>query len=288
MQLYVSSKSLADNVELQVKKIKGHRGYSQLSCPNFKQLKINMMTPQRTLLSFLLLVTSLQLSIAQEIVKDLKSFNKVIASPKVNLILEQGEQESIRLVYSNVEPSKINIKVQGNTLRVYLDDAKVTEKTQRINNHEKRSVYHGASVTAYVTYKELEYLEIRGNQELTCNGPLKAERFTLKAYGENEINLASVKTEYLRTSLYGDNDLKIKGGKAEFQKYKLYGENKIDTQNLKSFSATTTIFGESRIKLSTQDNLKVNAFGESQVSYNGNANVNKGLIFGKTIITKLN
>src|SRR5688500_9841830 len=101
-----------------------------------------MMTPQRTPLSFLLLLTSLQFSAAQEIVKDLKSFNKVIASPKVNLILEQGDQESIRLVYSNVEESKINIKVQGNTLRVYLDDAKITEKTQRINNHEKRSVYH--------------------------------------------------------------------------------------------------------------------------------------------------
>ena len=247
-----------------------------------------MITPQRTLLSFLLLVSSMQFTFAQEIIKDLKSFNKVIASPKINLILEQGEQESIRLIYSNVEVNKINIKVQGNTLRVYLDEAKVTEKTYRVNNHEKRSVYSDASVTAYVTYKELEYLEIRGNQELTCNGPLKAERFTLKAYGENDISLASVKTEYLRTSLYGDNDLKIKGGKAEFQKYRLYGENKIDTQNLKSFSATTNIYGESRIKLSTQDNLKINAFGESQVSYNGNANVNKGLIFGKTLITKLN
>ncbi|HKZ36467.1 MAG TPA: hypothetical protein VJ184_02375, partial [Chryseolinea sp.] len=91
-----------------------------------------MMTIQRTLLSFLLLVGSMQFTFAQEIIKDLKSFNKVIASPKINLILEQGEQESIRLIYSNVEPSKINIKVQGNTLRVYLDEAKVTEKTYRV------------------------------------------------------------------------------------------------------------------------------------------------------------
>ena len=145
-------------------------------------------------------------------------------------------------------------------------------------------------MTAYVTYKELEHLEIRGNQELTCNSPLKAERFTLKAYGENDINLVSLKTEYLRTSLYGDNDLKIKTGKAEYQKYKLFGENKIDTRDMKSFSATATIFGDSKIKLNTQDNLKVNAFGESEVSYNGNASVNKGLTFGKSADheTKLN
>jgi hypothetical protein len=92
----------------------------------------------------------------------------------------------------------------------------------------------------------------------------------------------------LRTSLYGENDLKIKSGKAEYQKYKLFGENKIDTQDLKSFSATATIFGESNLKLNSQDNLKVHAFGESQVSYNGNASVNKGLIFGQAQITKIN
>lgn len=247
-----------------------------------------MKIPQRTLLALLLLASLAQFSVAQEISKDLKSFNKIIVSPKVNLILEQGDHENIRLTYSNVDIDKINIKVQGNTLRVYLDEAKVTEKTYRVSSNEKRGVYHDVVVTAYVTYRELEHLEIRGNQELTCNGPLKAERFTLKAYGENDINLASLKTQYLRTSLYGDNDLRIKAGKAEYQKYKLFGDNKIDTQELKSFSATATIFGESNLKLSTQDNLKVNAFGESQVSYNGDANVNKGLIFGRALITKLN
>lgn len=247
-----------------------------------KTLKINILT---TIAIIGVACSSLS---AQEITKDLRSFNKIVVSPKVNLILEKGDHENIRLVYSNVTADKINIEVKGHTLHVYLDDAKVTEKLERINPNEKRSIYHDASLTAYVTYAELEHLEIRGNQELTCNGPISAERFTLKAYGENEINLASVKTDYLKMSLYGGNDIKIRGGKAEFQKYKLFGENKIDTRELRSYSTTANTFGESRIRLSTQDNLRVNAFGESDISYNGNANVNKGLIFGNTHINKLN
>jgi len=242
---------------------------------------------KHSLLLALILIGTIQVTHAQEISRELKSFDKIIASPKINLILEQGDQENIRLTYANVDAEKINIKVQGNTLRVYLDEAKVTEKTYRKEGNQRVSIYRDASVTAYVTYKQLEHLEIRGNQELTCNGPLKAERFTLKAYGENDINLSSLKTGYLRTSLYGDNDLKIKTGKAEYQKYRLFGDNKIDTQDLKSFSAIATIFGESKLKLNSQDNLKINAFGESQVSYYGNANVNKGLIFGKAQITQL-
>jgi hypothetical protein len=238
----------------------------------------------------LLICLSAGTTSAQEIERSLKSFRKVVVSPRVNLILEKGEQESIRLVYTNVTPDKINIEVQRQTLRIYLNDAKVTERLERVDAHHghKRGIYHDVTITAYVTYRDIEHLEIRGNQELTCNSPILAERFILKAYGENEINLASVKAEYMRTSLYGGNDLRIGGGKAEFQKYKLFGENKIDTQALKSYSAIANSFGESRIKLATQDNLKVNAFGESQISYLGDANVSKGLIFGETQIHKLN
>jgi len=248
-----------------------------------------MNTLSKTLCALLLLFLFVGFSVkGQEISRDLRSFRKIIVSPKINLILEKGDHESIRLVYNNVSPDKINIEVQGHTLKLYLDEAKVTERQERLNSGERRSIYHDASLTAYVTYEELEHLEIRGNQELTCNSPILAERFTLKAYGENDIHLSSVNTEYMRTSLYGANDLHIKGGKAEFQKYKLFGDNKIDTQPLKSYSATANSFGESRIKLSTQDQLRVNAFGESQISYNGEANVNKGLIFGHTRINKLN
>jgi len=241
--------------------------------------------------SFVVIALSMaatQFASGQEINRELRSFRRIVVSPKVNLILEKGDQEQIRLVYSNVTADKINIEVKGHTLRLYLDDAKVTERLERISPTEKRSIYRDATLTAYVTYVELEHLEIRGNQELTCNGPILAERFTLKAYGENDIRLSSVKTEYMRTSLYGENELRIKGGKAEFQKYKLFGGNKIDTQDMRSYSATANSFGESNLKLTTQDQLRVNAFGESQISYNGDASVNKGLIFGRTEIHKLN
>src|SRR5918993_1124677 len=249
-----------------------------------------MSIPSRKFITSILFVVSAGVLCAQEISKPLGSFCKIVVSPRVNLILEKGDHEGIRLVYNNVTPDKINIEVNNRTLRIYLDDAKVTDRLEVISTHptQKRSVYHDATITAYVTYRDIEHLEVRGNQEITCNSPILAERFTLKAYGENDITLASVKADYMRTSLYGGNDLRIVTGKAEFQKYKLFGENKIDTKGLKSYSAVANSFGESRLKLATQDNLKVNAFGESDIEYFGDANVNKGLIFGETQIHKLN
>lgn len=223
---------------------------------------------------------------AQEINTTLKPFRKVIASPHINLVLNKGDQESIRLVYNRVSADKINIRQQGKTLHIYLDDAKVVEKTRK-DGHSRLGIHPDVNVTAYVTYKSLEELEIRGDQELSCLDPIRAERFTLKAYGENEITLASLNTEYLVTRLYGENSLKIKDGKAKFQKYSLYGQNEIDTRPLKSYSTTANIYGESRLHLSTDDELKVNSFGEGQVLYHGNAKVNERLIFGQSTISKL-
>src|SRR5690606_5881533 len=237
----------------------------------------------------LLIITSLTFLpslVAQEISKDLKPFRKVIASPHINLGLNKGDQESIRLVYSRVSEDKLNIRQQGKTLHIYLDDAKVTEKTRK-DGYSRRGIYPDVNVTAYVTYKSLEELEIRGNQELSCLDPIRSKRFTIRAYGENEISLASVTTEYLVTRLYGENSLEINGGKAQFQKYSLYGQNDIDTHSVKSYSATANIYGESKLHLSTDDELKVNSFGEGQVLYSGDAKVNERLMFGQTRISRI-
>jgi hypothetical protein len=223
---------------------------------------------------------------AQEIQKDLKPFSRVVASPRVNVILKKGDRESIRLVYTNVSNGQINIEVRHKTLQIYLDNARKVEKmTSYEGRHgSRRSMYHDVTITAYVTYVDIESLEIRGNQELTCLDAIDTEEFRLKAYGENEITLASLRTDFFKASLYGQNILKVKKGKVVEQKYKLYGENRIDTRDMKSAFASASIFGEGDVKINTTEEVRLDAFGEPSIHVNGGAHVNKRLIFGKTYI----
>ncbi len=235
----------------------------------------NLMKARIAILLFLVSATGY----SQEISKSLKSFNKIIASPRVNLVLKKGEREEIRLVYDDVNKGKINIIVTGKTLHIYLDDARRVEKTERIGG-SRHGIYDGVSVTAYVTYKYLEGLEIRGKQELTCLDAIENERFTLKAYGENNITLASLKTDYFKVALYGENRLWVKTGKVVEQKYKVFGVNKINTRDMKSAFTTTNVFGEGIIFLRSTEEVRVNAFGEPLIEVDGGANINKRLIFG--------
>lgn len=234
-----------------------------------------------SLLSFVFVMTQ-----AQEIEKELKSFNRIIASPRINVILQKGDNERIRLVYTDVSKNKINVAVRSRTLHIYLDDARKVEPTVRSGRYgERRSFYEGVSVTAYVTYTTLEALEIRGNQELTCMDPLSSEKFVLRAYGENEITLASLKTDFFKASLYGENKLVVKGGRVVEQRYRLFGENKIDTRELRSAFTSTSIFGEGNLKINSSEEVVVDAFGEPEIDVNGGASVNRRLVFGRASIS---
>ena len=221
----------------------------------------------------------------QEITKDLKHFTRVVASPRINVILEKGDHESVRLVYDNVSEHDININVSGRTLRIYLDKARKVERMDREDNDGYRqSMYEGATITAYVTYRELEMLEIRGNQELTCKDPIDTEVFTLRAYGENEINFASLKTGFFKAKLYGQNNLNVKKGRTLEQKYLLYGENKIDTKGMRSDYITTSIFGEGSLRINSAEEVRIDAFGEPRIYVDGGAHINRRLVIGRANI----
>lgn len=237
-----------------------------------------------TLVTFSVLAGPL---LAQEQGKPLSHFTRIVASPRINVILQKGDKESIRMVCSNVDAGKVNIKVHGNTLRIYLDHARITEKQERITVEgytQKQSIYRNASVTAYVTYRELKGLEIRGEEEILCEGEINTSKLKLKAYGESEIRLNNLNAAKFKASLYGRNSLKIIGGTVKHQTFRSFGENRIDTRGMKSETASTRVYGEGRISVTATDEIVINAFGEPEINVRGSGQVVKGILIGRVDI----
>jgi hypothetical protein len=244
----------------------------------------------RSLLTLILVAAVSVVGVSQNqlIEKDLKPFTRIIASPRINVVLKKGDKESIQIRYSDVTADKINVEVSSRTLHIFLDGARKIEKQvsypDRYQHH--RSMYAGVSVTAYVTYKDIESLEIRGEQELTCDDPIEAPEFTLRAYGQNDITLASLKTEFFKVSLYGENKLRIKSGRVIEQRYKLYGENDINTTEMKSAYISTSIFGEGEFRVHSAKEVRINAFGEPIIQVNGEGKIYKRLVLGRARIRR--
>ena len=233
---------------------------------------------------------TLQIGFAQTKTVNVDSFDKVIVSPHIQVTFQQGDSESVAIESSTVSEDKINIEVNGKTLRIYLDSAKeVTknEKTYEDGYQRKKSIYNGTVLTATITYKNLEELSLRGEEKFVCKSALSGDKFRLKIYGESQVFLNDVALGSLQTTIYGESYLELKAGTVGRQKITAYGETKVNTLGVESKSAKITAYGEGSYRLNVIDDLKITAYGEATVAYQGNPEVNKGIIIGEATIQKI-
>lgn len=228
---------------------------------------------------------------AQTTVVPTKPFDKVIISPHIEVVFIEGDEETVTIENSEVSQDKINIEVNGKTLRVYLDDAKMVTKMKKVIEdgvERKRPIYRGTVVTATVTYRKLKALSLRGEETYVCESKLDSKKFRLKIFGESKVYMNEVEFEFLHTAIYGESYLEIKHGSIDRQKFLVYGESKINTLGVNNQTSQITAYGESDFKLKISEELRVTSFGEATVSYEGNPDIHKGIILGETRIKKMN
>lgn len=221
-------------------------------------------------------------------IESLPSFSKIVASPHINVVLQKGDAESIQLVYHGVDADKMNVEVQGSKLHLFLDHAKIVERQKRFDGpgySYTKGIYQDASVTAYVTYRQLESVEMRGETELYSEGQIESDKFKLKVYGETEVNLASLRARKFKASVYGANKIKIRDGETGDQLLRVFGENNIDAAGLASNTTTTRIYGEGLIKVLASEECRVTAFGEPELQIRGGGRISKGIIIGEANIS---
>lgn len=247
-------------------------------------------TKMKTITIILIALLAIQTSFAQTRTVDVDTFDKVIVSPHVQLVFQQGDSENVAIESSAVSEDKINIEVNGKTLRIYLDGARDVTKSEKTNENgyeQRKSIYNGTVVKATVTYKKLEELSLRGEEKIVCKSTLKGEKFNLTIYGASQVYLNKVDLGYLKTIIYGESYLELKEGTIDRHKITAYGETKVNTLGVDSKSAKIIAYGEGSYRLKVSDDLKITAYGEATVAYEGNPKVNKGIIIGEATIQKI-
>src|SRR5688572_6283540 len=211
-----------------------------------------------------LLFFAFKIAFAQSVTQ-VGHFDKVIVSPHIEVTFIEGNEEKVTIEKSAVSNDKINIEVNGKTLRIYLDDAKEVVKTEKIyedGKEVKRPIYSGTVVTATVMYKTLEELSVRGEETFVCKSVLKGEKFRLKIYGDSDVYLNEVSLAELRATIYGESNLVIKAGSVKDQKYTAYGESTVNSLAINNNTTKITVYGESNFQLNVSDEIRLTAYGE--------------------------
>lgn len=238
-----------------------------------------------------IVLLGMQNTLAQEKTFTPGSFEQVIISPHIEVIFEKADEESVVIEDIDVSMDKLNVEVKGNTLHIYLDDAKVYTKSEKVKYDDykgKHAIYDGTIVSAKVYYKDLEEISLRGEETHKVDSVLDGEELTLKIYGESEVYLTEIEVEEFFATIYGEAYLEVKSGTATRQKITSYGEGEINTFGVQNTKAKVVAYGEGRVKLKVSDELKVTAYGEAKIHYKGSPMLNKGLVLGEATIHQIN
>ncbi|RRQ50865.1 DUF2807 domain-containing protein [Maribacter algicola] len=254
-----------------------------------KIFKNKVLTLRRIVIAVTALFATSSILAQKEIAVD--PFEKVIVSPHIEVNFVEGTTEKVEVHASTQPLSKLNIEVVGKTLRMYLDGAKTYTESKDIegdNYDYKVPIYNGTVVKATVTYKNLEELSLRGEEKFICKSTIDQNEFTLKIFGESQVYFNEVQLGDLSTTIYGESFLELKEGRVDSQKITAYGETKVNTLNVDCNDAKITAYGEGSYRLSVKDKLKVTAFGEATIAYEGSPEVKKGLVIGEATIQRMN
>lgn len=226
---------------------------------------------------------------AQEL-RAVKSFDKVIVSPYIQVKFVEGAEESVTILSNATKEENLHIEVKGKTLRIYLEDAKLFPMEEKLSNKGKivdREYYDASTVTAIVTYKTLKEISVRGEEDFEFLSPLKRNDFQLTVYGSSTISLKEVDLKLLKATLYGESKLKIKTGNVQEQKFTSYGTSSVDAIGISNKDTRIISYGSSKFQVHADQSIKITAYGDTFLEYSGKAEIKKGINIGEVKINKI-
>ncbi len=219
-----------------------------------------------------------------------EAFNKVVISPHIETTFVQGEEESVTILENTESDDKVNIEVSNGTLRVYLDDAKTTTKHEKVVKNGmkmKTPIYKGKVLTIKVTYKTINNLSLRGEQQTICESLINVENFDLKIYGESQVIFNNISIKDFDVDIYGESQLTIKKGTTENQHITAYGEGEVNLVEVDNKTSRLKAYGEAEFRVQASKKIKFTAYGEAELYYKGTAEISKGLSFGDSQINRI-
>ncbi len=206
-----------------------------------------------------------------KIVKDerkVNDFSGIEASGAFNIVLNEGENNLIKVEADENIVKHIITKVEDNILKLYTDTS--------INNTKKLNIF--------ITYKNLNSIDCDGACNITGNSEIKTELFSLNNSGTSDMKLNLTVTA-LNSVLSGAGNIKI-SGRADIQNIELSGVSSYDAFSLVTNTTSIDLSGAGSAKINAVKEIKGEISGVGSIYYKGEPLVKNVTISGLGSISK--
>ncbi|MBA3816905.1 MAG: DUF2807 domain-containing protein [Parachlamydiaceae bacterium] len=205
-------------------------------------------------------------------VRNVMGFNQILFSGNGNLIISQGNTESL--------------KIEGEDNIVDLITTAVVDKALRID-YKKANMAHlinsKAPLNIYVQVKDIQEIRLSGSGSISTIKPLTAFQLKVSVSGSGSGQIGIIGHK-LVTILSGSSNF-IVSGTVENQDIWISGSGDYQAEKLTSKVANVNITGSGKVTVNVQDDIDVHISGAGTVNYQGTPRIRQS-ISGSGSITR--
>lgn len=205
--------------------------------------------------------------------REVHDFSRITFAGVGNLVIHQGEKESVELEASENLLPEITTQVANGTL--YIEE----KPMGWLQSLQSRTPF-----TAHVYLKNIEEIALSGKGVVTAENKIKSKNFMIKTSGSAKVDLA-LESDTFTASTTGSADYNLKG-KVHDQNIQLSGASSYEASQLTSQHTSVDIRGAGQVSVNVQEQLNVIITGTGVVHYTGKPQITQK-IFGTGAIEKV-
>ncbi len=202
----------------------------------------------------------------------------------VEVVISQGEKESVRIEGDEVGKSILVIKNNKKTLEVYTEN----KKNLKISSFK---------LIVYITINNLTEIECSGASDLKSTGELNFDNIKLSFSGASDINLTlnaqtidlsisgasdaklNIKAQKIKADVYGASDV-VLAGSVPLLELISSGASDVKAEKLDVQDGNISCLGASVTKVRVSDNINIDVSGASDLTIKGNPKIGTKSVTG--------
>ena len=191
--------------------------------------------------------------------RKLPAFQKIKVGGSVDVVLRKGEEESAKIIVTNVDIQDVITEVVNGMLYIKQKD-KLNFMFNNGNNRKK--------IEVALTYRQLEEVHVSGAGSVSAINTLQSENLLLHVSGAGDIILP-IEARKLDVHISGAGDVKVQG-KADTQYVKVSGAGDYKAYDLTTLRTEARVSGAGDVNVYASEGLSAHVSGSGDIRYKGN------------------
>jgi hypothetical protein len=188
--------------------------------------------------------------------RKLSGFHAVASTGSFDVVLKQGNTESVKVEADAEVINEIVTEVRNGTLLIHSK-----------NTHNWGNFWNNRNITIYVTAKNLNSIALTGSGNLKMENEFTADKIQLKLSGSGDFQ-GKINVKTVEVIISGSGDFKV-AGKADESTIALSGSGDFDGSSLITKSTAIRISGSGDANIFASEKIDASVSGSGDIHYSG-------------------